>query len=203
VDGDPRTGEAEAATNDRSTRGITPETGPMRRPVLLALIRTLGTLVGILVIYYLLPLDSRFGLRTISELLAGIVVVGALVAWHIRLILNARYPALRAMESLALTVPLFLVLFASAYIIMAGTDSHAFSQTLTRTDALYFVVTVFATVGFGDITAVSEPARILVTVQMLSDLVVIGLLVRAIIGAVQRTGVVARRGPRRSEDRDG
>ena len=29
---------------------------------------------------------------------------------------------------------------------------------MTRTDALYFVVTVFATVGFGDITPVSETA---------------------------------------------
>lgn len=180
---------------DRSRHGLTPGTGPMRRPVLLALLRAFGTVVVILATYYLLPLDARFGIRTIGELLIGIVVVGALVGWNIRQILTARYPALRAMQSLALTVPLFLVLFAAAYVILDGTDPQAFSQVMTRTDALYFVVTVFATVGFGDITPVTQAARILVTLQMIGDLVVLGLLVRAVFGAVQRTGSLSR-GPR-------
>lgn len=194
--------EAQPEVEDRSQHGITPGTGPMRRPVLLALLRALGTLAVILVGYYVLPLDQPFGIRVLGELLLGVVIVGGLVAWNIRRILTARYPALRAMESLALTVPLFLVLFAAAYVILEGTDPHAFSQALTRTDALYFVVTVFATVGFGDITPVTETARILVTVQMVGDLVVLGLLVRAIIGAVQRTGSLSRRGPQPSGDRD-
>ena len=55
----------------------------------------------------------------------------------------------------------------------------------TRTDALYFTVTVFSTVGFGDIVAVSQPARLVVTVQMLLDLLALGLVVRAFVGAVQ------------------
>jgi len=44
-------------------------------------------------------------------------------------------------------------------------------------------------VGFGDITAASQSARLVVTAQMLLDLVALGLLVRAFVGAVQ----VARR----------
>ena len=40
-----------------------------------------------------------------------------------------------------------------------------FSEPLTRTDALYFTVTVFSTVGFGDITAKTEAARLVVTGQ--------------------------------------
>jgi hypothetical protein len=47
-------------------------------------------------------------------------------------------------------------------------------------------VTAFSTVGFGDITAASQPARLVVTVQMLLDLLVLGLGIRVIIGAVQR-----------------
>ena len=50
-------------------------------------------------------------------------------------------------------------------------------------DALYF--TEFSTVGFGDITATSGTARMLVSVQVLLDLVVLGLVVRQVIGAVQ------------------
>jgi hypothetical protein len=69
---------------------------------------------------------------------------------------------------------------------MAGANPANFStQPLTRTDALYFTVTVFATVGFGDITAVSQSARLVVTVQMLLDLLALGLVVRAFVGAVQ------------------
>jgi voltage-gated potassium channel len=96
------------------------------------------------------------------------------------------YPALRAVEALAAAVPLFLLLFASAYYTMAGTNPANFSaHSLTRTDALYFTVTVFSTVGFGDITAVSQSARLVVTAQMLLDLLVLGLGIRVFVGAVQ------------------
>jgi voltage-gated potassium channel len=60
------------------------------------------------------------------------------------------------------------------------------TPTLTRTDTLYFTVTIFATVGFGDITATSQTARLLVTTQMILDLLVLGLGIRVILGAVQR-----------------
>jgi Ion channel len=54
------------------------------------------------------------------------------------------------------------------------------------TAALYFTVTVFSTVGFGDITAKTEAARLAVTGQMIADLVIIGLAVRVIVGAVKQ-----------------
>ena len=57
---------------------------------------------------------------------------------------------------------------------------------MTRTDALYFTVTVFSTVGFGDITAVTEAARVLVTGQMIADIVILGIGVRIIVDAVKR-----------------
>ena len=69
---------------------------------------------------------------------------------------------------------------------MAKISPGNFSQPLTHTDALYFTVTVFATVGFGDITAKTEAARLVVTGQMITDLVIIGLGVRVIVGAVRR-----------------
>ena len=61
-----------------------------------------------------------------------------------------------------------------------------FTEPLTRTDALYFAVTVFSTVGFGDITAKTEAARLVVTGQMIADLIVIGLGLKVIVGAVKR-----------------
>ena len=70
---------------------------------------------------------------------------------------------------------------------MDSISTGAFSQPLTRTDALYFTVTVFSTVGFGDITAKAESARLVVTGQMIADLIVLGVAIKIIVGAVGRT----------------
>ena len=45
---------------------------------------------------------------------------------------------------------------------------------------------MFSTVGFGDITAKTETARLVVTGQMLADLIILGLAIKIIAGAVRR-----------------
>ena len=47
-------------------------------------------------------------------------------------------------------------------------------------------MTIFATVGFGDISPKSEAARLLTSGQMILDLIILGLGVRIILEAVQR-----------------
>jgi len=74
---------------------------------------------------------------------------------------------------------------------MARNNAAAFSVISTRTDSLYFTVTVFTTVGFGDIVPVSETARVVVMIQMVGDLVLIGAGVRILSGAI-RLGVGRR-----------
>jgi hypothetical protein len=71
------------------------------------------------------------------------------------------------------------------YFLLEFHGHRSFSQPLTRTDALYFTVTTFSTTGYGDITAKSQTARLLVTFQMLADLVVLGFGVKVLLGAVQ------------------
>lgn len=166
-----------------------------RSILLLGFARTLLISVGVLILYYLLPLNRGFHGWTVLTLIAGLVAVGLLVAWQVRAILRAPHPALRAIEAVALSLPLFLLLFAAAYFVLGSTDPGAFTQPLTRTDCLYFVVTVFATVGFGDIAPVSETARVLTMAQMIGDLVLIGLVLRLFVSAVDR-------GRRRAADRE-
>jgi len=91
---------------------------------------------------------------------------------------------------------LYLLLFASTYFVMERASAANFTEALTRTDALYFSVTVFTTVGFGDIAAKSETARIALIVQMLADLALLGAGARVLLGAV-------RRGQQRRTDSDG
>jgi hypothetical protein len=169
-----------------------------RRLVVLALARTALTVAAVLVLYYVLPLDRSFRPRTLVVLFLGLLAFAALVTWQVRGILRSSAPALRAVESVALTVPLFLVVFAAVYVVLARTDPGSFTEPLTRTDSLYFVVTVFATVGFGDISPVTELARAVTTVQMVCDLLLIGLVLRVFLTAVNsRRGVATPSDPLR------
>jgi voltage-gated potassium channel len=69
---------------------------------------------------------------------------------------------------------------------MSHTSTSNFNvRVLTRTNSLSFTVTVFSTVGFGDISPASQVARLVVTAQMILNLIVLGLGVKLIVGAVR------------------
>jgi voltage-gated potassium channel len=166
--------------------GTPGQTRPPTRTVVQALLRALGSTVALLAVYYLLPLDHSSTLIAATTLVAGLVLLIVLISFQIRSIVRSRFPGLRAVEALGTSVPLFLLLFASTYLVMASISAGSFNQPLTHTDALYFTVTVFATVGFGDIVPKTETARLVVTGQMAADLVIIGVGARIILGAVTR-----------------
>ena len=157
-----------------------------RRLIFWAVLRSVLVAVVLVVLYYVLPLDRRWGSDTAIRLLIGILVFAGVMVWEVRAIAGSRYPGLRAAETLGLILPLYLVLFASTYFVMERASAASFTEPLTRTDALYFTVTVFSTVGFGDITAKSETARVVLIVQMLADLALLGAGIRVLLGAVQR-----------------
>lgn len=153
--------------------------------LLKAMLRPTLMLVSLLLLYYLLPLWDRHARSAALSLTLGLVLVAVLLAWQIRKISTAKYPRLRAVEALALTAPLFILIFATVYFGTGQGNPRAFSQVLSRTDSLYFTVTVFSSVGFGDIVPVTETARVMVIIQMLGDLVLVGIVARVILGAVQ------------------
>ena len=156
--------------------------------------------VAVLVGYFVLPFDSRFTTATVLLLVGGLAAVAALLVWHLRSIIRSPYPRVRAVAALATTLPVFLVLFSTTYYVMSRTQVDNFSEPLTRLDSFYFVVTVFATVGFGDITAKTEAARAITTVQMLGDVAFVGLVAQVIVGAV-RAGL-RRQGAKISSEED-
>ena len=169
----------------------TPPDGPREaKPPLGRIVRTIlraaASTAVLLAIYYLLPLDHSTPWVAVMTLVIGLAALIGLVAYQVRAISGSLYPGLRALEALAFTIPLFLLLFASTYLVTAAISARSFSQPLNHTDALYFTVTVFATVGFGDITPTAAAARLVVTGQMIIDLIILGLGARVILGAVSR-----------------
>ena len=174
-------------TNSAGTPPDAPQQAkPAVSKIVKSLLRALGSTIVLVAVYYLLPLDHSARWVAVSMLIVGLLVLAGLITFQVRTIIASPFPALRALEALATSIPLFLLLFASTYVVLGAISASNFTQTMTHTNALYFTVTVFATVGFGDITPKTEAARLIVTGQMMTDLIILGLGARVILGAVQR-----------------
>jgi len=156
-----------------------------------ALARIVLSLAGLLAAYYLVP--ARSSVSNVPWLLVALLAFFAVVALQLWFIIRATHPLVRAVEGLVLALTIFLLIFARSYLSGSLHDPDAFSQPVDRTAALYFTVSCFATVGFGDIVATSESMRLLVTVQMILDLVLLGAGVKIFTSAVRQAR--ARRDP--------
>ncbi|WP_121745163.1 potassium channel family protein [Streptomyces sp. E2N166] len=160
-----------------------------------AVARAVFVAVGLVTAYYLLPLDERLTAGTSVLLVCGLLAVLLVFCWEVRAIARSPHPRLRAVEGLAATLVLFLVLFAGSFYLLERSAPGSFSEPLNRTDALYFALTTFATVGFGDITARSQTGRVLTMAQMAGGLLLVGVAARVLASAVQAGLNRQRRGP--------
>jgi voltage-gated potassium channel len=160
--------------------------------------RILASVVLLFVLYGSLPVADRTGLGTLLELFVGLVIFGAVLGWQVLKIMAAEHPELRAAEALATAVPIVLIVFAFTYLSLSHSEPGSFSQPLNHVRAVYFVITVISTVGFGDITPKTDAAMILVSFQIMLDLVLLVGIVRAVFFAAQvgvRRRQIERGGP--------
>ena len=155
--------------------------GGMMKTVLTASIAA-GLVVAL---YYLLPVQPPQG-SPLLRTAVGVALFAAVLAFEVRAILRHRDPVPRAVRAMAVVVPFFIVDFSWIYLTMSRSDPAALGGPLSRTEALYFTVTLLSTVGFGDITPKTDVARLIVPIQMVLDLIVIGVVVRLIIGSARR-----------------
>ena len=159
---------------------------------IVVLLRTTLSVSALFAAYFLIPTRSADEGSDVPWLILELCVFGVVVGSQVPMIVKAKYPILRAVETLAIVVPLYLLIFARIYLASSLNDPSGFSQPLNDVTALYFTVTVFASVGFGDIVAQTDSLRLVVTLQMVLNLVVFGLVIRLLASAARRG--VARRG---------
>lgn len=162
-----------------------------RRTIVFSAVRSVAVVTLIVAAYFILPFTHPVGVGPVAVVVVGMIAVATTLALQIRATMRSPYPAMRAVESLAISGPLFLILFATAHYLIERNAAHSYSQSMTRLDALYFTFTVFTTVGFGDITPVSEVARTVTLLQMIGDLLLIFVIARVLFGAV-RVGIERR-----------
>lgn len=156
-----------------------------RRALLRTAVVIAAAWIAVIGLYYLLPASRNSGDDDAVRLTIGLVLVAVFLAWQTSRIVRAELPQLRAAQALGAVIPFFLVVFSSIYLSMAHSSPATFSEPLDHTGALYFTITVFSTVGFGDITPRTDPARIVTSIQMLMDLAIVGIVVRLLVSAAK------------------
>jgi hypothetical protein len=148
---------------------------PRRPRVLSPFVRVVGACVLLVGIYYLVPVDphvpaAEVVVRAVLSLL-GVLAAAWLVARQIRRQLSDS--AETPLAGLVIALVAGVLLFALVDFRLATTEPGQFVALETRTDALYFALSTLATVGFGDVYAAGQSARLLVSIQILFNLIVI------------------------------
>ena len=155
----------------------------LRRAIALTIARSILLFSAVIYLYYVFPfgggsLNAAAWIR-LSFGLAFFALTTFLVA---RKVWNSKHPQLGAVEALAVAFPRFICVYAGVYLGLSHQNPAAFNEVLTHTSSLYFTVVTFGTVGFGDIRPVTDVARLVVTSQILVDVLFIALVVRGIFG---------------------
>jgi hypothetical protein len=169
---------------------------PGRARLWSAAARSIGVLVAVIAVYYAIPLgEDRNGnglVAAIVILVLGSIGLVYLVTRQLRsLILSTGDQSVR-LQSLLTVAYLVIVIFALSYFSLARAEEGQFVGLETKTDSLYFTVTTLGTVGFGDVHAQGQEARILVTVQIFFDLVFVAGFASLFTGQLRQRADAAR-----------
>lgn len=132
---------------------------------------------GLLVAFFAVPLGSDVpAWRLVLGLVltfAAVILAGLVITRQIRFQLSGVGRQVR-IQGLLLLLEIVIVAFATAYYMIAESTDDQMHGIETRLDSLYFTLVTMATVGYGDITAVGQAGRALVTVQIVFNIVFIG-----------------------------
>ncbi len=168
------------------------------------LLRTLATMGGTILagglVYWLLPMRGDWGYLGAAVAVAAQLTLVPLSISRARAIATSPFPIAAAMEAIVFLLVILVFGFATAYFVLAD-ESAQMVGIDTKIDAVYFAISTLATVGYGDVHASGQVARVAASIQMLVDLVFIAVVVRMIAAVARRT--VGDRDAPSGDDADG
>jgi len=163
------------------------ETPTRRRPSAWTL--GLANLLGVLVLYFAVPVSTDAPLRRLlldlGATLMGAGMIGYVVLRELRSTSPAGSERLTPVR-LVLMLEIVLVAFALTYYTLAMNLPGEMVGISTRIDSLYFTASTMSTVGYGDVHAEGQVARVITTVHLLFDVVFLAAFARLITRRLAR-----------------
>ncbi len=133
--------------------------------------------------------------------LVGVAALGWVITRQVRQHIRGEQTA--ALHSLLVLLWLVVVVFSAAFFQLDRVDDAQVVDLRTRLDSLYFVLSTLATVGYGDVHAVGQTARALVSVQIVLNLVFVAALVRLVLAGLSTRRPDPERSAGRGTDANG
>ena len=165
----------------------------MRANTAKTLLRSALTVIGLLALYAVIPVPGQREPLWFTLLMAvgGLAFLAyAFITLAQRAQRSTNDTAIR-LEALVAVLYAFVVFMSLVYLGLASSPGQ-FDELHTRVDALYFTMSTIATVGFGDVHATGQAARLVVTIQIFLDLIFVGLVARIILPNVVDARMRAR-----------
>jgi len=115
----------------------------------------------------------------VGVIVGFVVIVGSipLTVKRIKGVSTSHTPYLEAGLAILMMVAMVTIGFAAVYAALSRRGEE-FAALHTKLDAVYFTVTTLATVGYGDIAPTGQLARAVAILQMIVDILVIGVAAR-------------------------
>ena len=147
-----------------------------------SILHTGGAVATLVVAYAIIPVRSGSATATaIVTLVLGIAAFVWVFRREARRIGRSPSPTLAAFEALVVVVTIFVLSFALVYVALSTSDSGSFTDGVNKIAGVYLSMTVLTTVGFGDIAAVTDTARVVVTLQMICDVALLATAGRVVM----------------------
>ncbi len=138
------------------------------------MIRRLGRLIGlvtlILVAYFVAPVARDINPDTVVRGIVSVLFL-TLLAVGMTQLLRMHADLAGRVDGLVVGIVVIVVFFAFGFYVLELHHPGQVTGLVTRVDALYFAMSTMSTIGYGDIHAQGQVARMLVIVQIIFDLV--------------------------------
>jgi hypothetical protein len=136
---------------------------------------------GLLAAFYAFPTELAGASAvtvaiSLAITVAALALVGAVMVRELRAV--RRGDPGRGARMLAMMLVLLVVAASLAFFLLNQAKPDEFDGLETKTDALYFTLTTMSTVGYGDVHAAGQVARVLVCLLIVFNVVVVASLAR-------------------------
>lgn len=136
-------------------------------------VRMSVVLAVVLVFYFTVPVSFEIATNEIVQILVSMV---ALALLGLLVLVEVRHQLLdddRRIDGLVLALMIAVLGFALGFYVLEHRNPGEIAELSTRVDALYFTMSTLLTVGYGDVHAVGQTARVLVLIQMIFNVVIL------------------------------